>query len=105
MAGYFIARPFCFKLKTRVINILQVAVCVKQEIEYVDDGIVKLKLEMQIYTRDEIAKAIAPLQARIDALRNHIDRISRWGLRDDGYDPVGRAGLACARAAGLKARV
>jgi hypothetical protein len=57
-----------------------VAVCVKQEIEYVDDGIVKLKLEMQIYTRDEIAKAIAPLQARIDALRNHIDRISCWGF-------------------------
>jgi DNA anti-recombination protein RmuC len=49
--------------------------------QYVDDGFVKLRLEMQIYTRDEIAKAIAPLQAQIDALRNHVDRISRWGFR------------------------
>ncbi|HEY0585721.1 MAG TPA: hypothetical protein VGD52_06285 [Pseudoduganella sp.] len=48
--------------------------------QYVDDGFVKLRLEMQIYTRDEIAKAIAPLQAQIDALRNHVDRISRWGF-------------------------
>lgn len=47
---------------------------------YVDDGFVKLRLEMQIHTRDEIAKAIAPLQAQIDALRNHVDRISRWGF-------------------------
>ena len=48
--------------------------------QYVDDGFVKLRLEMQIYTRDEIAKAIAPLQAQIDALCNHVDRISRWGF-------------------------
>lgn len=48
--------------------------------QYVDDGFTKLKLEMQLYTRDEIAKAIAPLQAQIDALREHIDRISRWGF-------------------------
>jgi len=48
--------------------------------QYIDDGFVKLRLEMQIYTRDEIAKAIAPLQAQIDALRNHVDRISRWGF-------------------------
>ena len=48
--------------------------------QFVDDGFVKLRLEMQIYTRDEIAKAIAPLQAQIDSLRNHVDRISRWGF-------------------------
>ena len=35
---------------------------------------------MQLYTRDEIVKAIPSLQAQIDALRNHVDRISRWGF-------------------------
>jgi uncharacterized coiled-coil protein SlyX len=48
--------------------------------QYIDDGFVKLRLEMQLYTRDEIAKAVAPLQAQIDALRDHVDRISRWGF-------------------------
>ena len=48
--------------------------------QYIDDGFVKLRLEMQLYTRDEIAKAVAPLQAQIDALREHVDRISRWGF-------------------------
>jgi len=48
--------------------------------QYVDDGSAKLRLEMQLYTRDEIAKAVAPLQAQIDALRDHVDRISRWGF-------------------------
>lgn len=48
--------------------------------QYIDDGFVKLRLEMQLYTRDEIAKAVAPLQLQIDALRDHVDRISRWGL-------------------------
>ncbi|WP_374581176.1 hypothetical protein [Pseudoduganella sp.] len=48
--------------------------------QYVDDGFAKLRLEMQLYTRDEIVKAIASLQAQIDALRNHVDRISRWGF-------------------------
>ena len=48
--------------------------------QYIDDGLIKLKLEMQLYTRDEIAKAVAPLQAQIDALRSPMDRISRWGF-------------------------
>jgi len=48
--------------------------------QYVDDGSAKLRLEMQLYTRDEIAKAVAPLQAQIDALRDHVDRISRRGF-------------------------
>jgi len=48
--------------------------------QYIDDGFVKLRLEMQLYTRDELAKAVAPLQAQIDALRDHVDRISRWGF-------------------------
>ncbi|KQZ27706.1 hypothetical protein [Duganella sp. Root1480D1] len=48
--------------------------------QYIDDGFVKLRLEMQLYTREEIAKAVAPLQAQIDALRDHVDRISRWGF-------------------------
>lgn len=48
--------------------------------QYIDDGFVKLRLEMQLYTRDEIAKAVAPLQLQIDALRDHVDRISRWGF-------------------------
>jgi len=48
--------------------------------QYIDDGFVKLRLEMQLYTRDELAKAVAPLQAQIDALRDDIDRISRWGF-------------------------
>jgi hypothetical protein len=33
---------------------------------------------MQLHTRDEIAKAGAPLQAQVEALRNHVGRISRW---------------------------
>lgn len=61
--------------------------------QYVDDGFVKLKLEMQIYTRDEIAKAIAPLQAQIDALREHIDRISRWGFGMMAMILIGEFGL------------
>lgn len=61
--------------------------------QYVDDGFVKLKLEMQIYTRDEIAKAIAPLQAQINALRDHIDRISRWGFGMMAMILVGELGL------------
>jgi len=48
--------------------------------QYVDDGSANLRFEMQLYTRDEIAKAVAPLQAQIDALRDHVDRISRWGF-------------------------
>jgi hypothetical protein len=48
--------------------------------QYVDDGFAQLRLEMQLYTWDEIAKAVAPLQARIDALRDHVDRIRRWGF-------------------------
>jgi len=48
--------------------------------QYIDDGFVKLRLEMQLYTRDELAKAVAPLQAQIDALRDDVDRISRWGF-------------------------
>ncbi|WP_426341046.1 hypothetical protein ACN9MZ_04375 [Pseudoduganella sp. S-14] len=48
--------------------------------QYIDDGFVKLRLEMQLYTRDEIVKAVAALQAQIDALRDHVDRISHWGF-------------------------
>jgi hypothetical protein len=46
--------------------------------QYVDDGFARLRLEMQLYTRDEIVKAVAPLQAQVEALRNPVDRISRW---------------------------
>jgi hypothetical protein len=46
--------------------------------QYVDDGFVKLRLEMQLYTRDAIVNAVAPLQVQVEALRNHVDRISRW---------------------------
>lgn len=48
--------------------------------QYIDGSVDKLRLEMQLYIRDEIAKAVAPLQAQIDALRNHVDRLSRWGF-------------------------
>ena len=48
--------------------------------QYINDGFAKLRLEMQLYTRDEVAKAIAPLQAQVDELRQHVDRISRWGF-------------------------
>lgn len=48
--------------------------------QYVDDCVIKLKLEMQLYTKIEIDKAVAQLSEKIDAVKGHSDRIFRWML-------------------------
>ena len=46
--------------------------------EYVDGAIAKAQLEMQLYVKDEIGKAVALLSARIDAVESRADRNFRW---------------------------
>jgi DNA anti-recombination protein RmuC len=44
--------------------------------QYVDDGLIKLKLEMQLYVQQEIAKAVA----KLDELKAQSDRNYRWSI-------------------------
>ncbi len=41
--------------------------------QYIDDGLVKLRLEMQLYTNQAVAAAVAELSAKID-------RNGRWTI-------------------------
>jgi hypothetical protein len=44
--------------------------------QYVDDGLIKLKLEMQLYVQQEIATAVA----KLDELKAQSDRNYRWSI-------------------------
>lgn len=46
--------------------------------QYVDSGLAQLKLEMQLYVQQEIAKAVAQLTAKIDAVNAQAGRNYRW---------------------------
>lgn len=46
--------------------------------QYVDSGLAQLKLEMQLYVQQEIAKAVAQLTEKIDAVKAQADRNYRW---------------------------
>ena len=48
--------------------------------QYVDSGLAQLKLEMQLYVQQEIAKAVALLTEKIDAVKAQADRNYRWSI-------------------------
>jgi len=48
--------------------------------QYVDSGLVQLKLTMQLTVQVEIAKAVAQLSEKIDAVKAQSDRNHRWSI-------------------------